>query len=191
MLYAYKGFSILPGSGLSAAIWTIDAARSERTEQTRRDLIVLLALAIPGGMIAALFSVGIGGLVALYLFMRHYPLLLCTWAACVISAVSCLRRSVAYRRRHDPVGGGGAGCSGSGAGRVSGAADSAVAGGKTAEDDGGRLDSALGAVFAVVERQITDLLPIDAMQQIAHRTHVFRSRCESVAGRRAGELVAS
>lgn len=52
--------------------------------------MVLLMLAIPGGMITALFSVGMGELVALYLFIRHYPVLLCTGAACVISAVSCL-----------------------------------------------------------------------------------------------------
>jgi uncharacterized membrane protein YfcA len=41
-------------------------------------------------MITALFSVGVGELVALYLFIRHYPVLLCTGAACVISAASCL-----------------------------------------------------------------------------------------------------
>jgi uncharacterized membrane protein YfcA len=90
VLYAYKGFSILLGSALIAATWTVNAARPERTQLARVDLIVLLLLAIPGGMITALFSVGIGELVALYLFIRHYPVLLCTGAACVISAVSCL-----------------------------------------------------------------------------------------------------
>ncbi|WP_379922476.1 sulfite exporter TauE/SafE family protein [Erythrobacter sp. R86502] len=90
VLMAYKGFSILLGTGLIAATWTFNAARPERCELARHDLIVLLALAIPGGMITALFSVGIGELVALYLFIRHYPVLLCTGAACVISAVSCI-----------------------------------------------------------------------------------------------------
>jgi uncharacterized membrane protein YfcA len=90
VLYAYKGFSILLGSALVAATWTVNAARPERTQLARVDLIVLLLLAIPGGMITALFSVGIGELVALYLFIRHYPVLLCSGAACVISAVSCL-----------------------------------------------------------------------------------------------------
>jgi uncharacterized membrane protein YfcA len=90
VLYAYKGFSILLGSALIAATWTVNAARPERTQLARGDLAVLLALAIPGGMITALFSVGMGELVALYLFIRHYPVLLCTGAACVISAVSCL-----------------------------------------------------------------------------------------------------
>lgn len=90
VLFAYKGFSILLGSALIAATWTFNAARPERERLARIDLIVLLALAIPGGMITALFSVGMGELVALYLFIRHYPVLLCTGAACVISAVCCI-----------------------------------------------------------------------------------------------------
>ncbi|NCP14153.1 MAG: sulfite exporter TauE/SafE family protein [Sphingomonadales bacterium] len=90
VLFAYKGFSILLGTALIAATWTFNAARPERTQLARIDLIVLLALAVPGGMITALFSVGMGELVALYLFIRHYPVLLCTGAACVISAVSCI-----------------------------------------------------------------------------------------------------
>ncbi|MCL9998570.1 MAG: sulfite exporter TauE/SafE family protein [Erythrobacter sp.] len=90
VLYAYKGFSIVLGCALIAATWTVNAARPERTQLARGDLIVLVLLAIPGGMITALFSVGMGEIVALYLFIRHYPVLLCTGAACVISAVSCL-----------------------------------------------------------------------------------------------------
>jgi uncharacterized membrane protein YfcA len=90
VLFAYKGFSILLGTALIAATWTFNAARPERVKLARIDLIVLVALAIPGGMITALFSVGVGELVALYLFIRHYPVLLCTGAACVISAVSCI-----------------------------------------------------------------------------------------------------
>ena len=90
VLYAYKGFSILLGTALIAATWTFNAARPERDRLARIDLIVLALLAIPGGMITALFSVGMGELVALYLFIRHYPVLLCTGAACVISAVSCI-----------------------------------------------------------------------------------------------------
>ena len=90
VLYAYKGFSILLGPALIIATWTFNAARPERVELERIDLVVLAAMAIPGGMITALFSVGMGELVALYLFIRHYPVLLCTGAACVISAASCL-----------------------------------------------------------------------------------------------------
>ena len=90
VLLAYKGFSILLGSALIAATWTVNAARPERDRLAGADLLVLLALAVPGGVLTALFSVGMGELVALYLFIRHYPVLLCTGAACVISAVSCI-----------------------------------------------------------------------------------------------------
>ena len=90
VLYAYKAFSILLGCALIAATWTVNAARPERAALARGDMLVLLALAIPGGVLTALFSVGMGELVALYLFIRHYPVLLCTGAACVISAASCL-----------------------------------------------------------------------------------------------------
>jgi uncharacterized membrane protein YfcA len=90
VLLAYKGFSILLGTALILATWTVNAKRPERDRLARIDLVVLLALAIPGGILTALFSVGMGELVALYLFIRHYPVLLCTGAACVISAASCL-----------------------------------------------------------------------------------------------------
>lgn len=90
VLIAYKLFSILLGSGLVIATWTVNRSRPERHRLERVDMAVLLLLAIPGGFLTALFSVGIGELVALYLFTRHYPVLLCTGTACVISAVSVL-----------------------------------------------------------------------------------------------------
>lgn len=90
VLIGYKLFSILLGSALVVATWTVNRNRPERTRLEPVDMAILLALAIPGGFITALFSVGIGELVALYLFTRHYPVLLCTGAACVISAISVL-----------------------------------------------------------------------------------------------------
>jgi len=56
----------------------------------RADYVALALLAAVGGFVTALFSVGIGELVALYLFIRHYPLVLCTGAAVVISAIVVL-----------------------------------------------------------------------------------------------------
>ncbi|MFZ1743253.1 MAG: sulfite exporter TauE/SafE family protein [Pontixanthobacter sp.] len=94
VLLGYKGFSILLGLALITATWTVNLKRPERWRLERFDLAVLLLLAIPGGAITALFSVGIGELVALYLFMRHYPVLLCTGAACVISSVSVIAGSI-------------------------------------------------------------------------------------------------
>ena len=94
VLMAYKAFSILLGLSLIATTWTVNRERAENTRLAKSDLAVLLLLAIPGGAITALFSVGIGELVALYLFIRHYPVLLCTGAACLISSVSVIAGSV-------------------------------------------------------------------------------------------------
>ena len=94
VLLAYKGFSILLGSALILATWTVNARRQERDRLARADLFVLVAIGFVGGPITALFSVGVGELVALYLFIRHYPVLLCTGAACVISAISVIAGAV-------------------------------------------------------------------------------------------------
>ena len=90
VLVGYKTFSIFLGAALIVATWTINREASERTELSRIDLAVLMLIAVPGGAITALFSVGIGELVAFYLFLRHYPMVLCVGTACVISAVSCI-----------------------------------------------------------------------------------------------------
>ena len=90
VLMGYKGFSIFLGLALIAATWTVNLQRAEKERLERKDLLVLLFLAIPGGVLTALFSVGVGELVALYLFIRHYPVLLCTGAACLISSVSVI-----------------------------------------------------------------------------------------------------
>ena len=90
VLLGYKTFSILLGIALIVATWTINRAAAERDSLARVDLAVLALIAIPGGAITALFSVGIGELVAFYLFLRHYPMVLCVGTACVISAVSCI-----------------------------------------------------------------------------------------------------
>lgn len=90
VLLGYKSFSILLGLALIAATWTINLDVPERQELAPVDLAVLALIAIPGGAITALFSVGIGELVAFYLFLRHYPVLLCVGTACVISSASVI-----------------------------------------------------------------------------------------------------
>ncbi|MDP4574274.1 sulfite exporter TauE/SafE family protein [Qipengyuania sp. G39] len=90
VLLGYKTFSILLGIALIVATWTVNLAVAERDRLARVDLAMLALIAIPGGAITALFSVGIGELVAFYLFLRHYPMVLCVGTACVISAVSCI-----------------------------------------------------------------------------------------------------
>lgn len=90
VLMGYKAFSVLLGIALVTSTWTVNLARPEKSKLERIDLIVLLLIALPGGALTALFSVGIGELVALYLFIRHYPVLLCTGAACLISSISVI-----------------------------------------------------------------------------------------------------
>lgn len=94
ILLGYKIFSIFLGLALIITTWTINHNRPERGRLEKVDIAILMLIAIPGGALNALFSVGIGELVALYLFIRHYPVLLCTGTACVISSVSALVGSV-------------------------------------------------------------------------------------------------
>ena len=90
VLLGYKSFSILLGIALITATWTINRNTTERSELAPVDLAVLALIAIPGGAITALFSVGIGELIAFYLFLRHYPVLLCVGTACIISSASVI-----------------------------------------------------------------------------------------------------
>ncbi|WFL76177.1 sulfite exporter TauE/SafE family protein [Altererythrobacter arenosus] len=94
VLMGYKAFSIVLGVALIVSTWTVNLARPEKGRLERFDLVALLLIAVPGGILTALFSVGIGELVALYLFIRHYPVLLCTGAACLISSVSVILGSI-------------------------------------------------------------------------------------------------
>lgn len=94
VLMGYKGFSIVLGLALIGATWTINRDLPERTKLAPVDAAILMLIAIPGGAITALFSVGIGELVAFYLFLRHYPILLSVGTACVISSVSMIAGSI-------------------------------------------------------------------------------------------------
>lgn len=93
VLLGYKAFSIVLGLALILATWTINRKLPERTQLAPVDLVVLMLIAVPGGAITALFSVGIGELVAFYLFLRHYPILLSVGTACVISSISMIAGS--------------------------------------------------------------------------------------------------
>ncbi len=90
VLLAYKGFSIVLGIALIIATWTVNRDAPERAALTRFDAIVLAVLAVPGGFITAMFSVGIGELVAFYLFLRHFPMVLAVGTACIISSISMI-----------------------------------------------------------------------------------------------------
>ena len=102
ILLGYKIFSIFLGLALIITTWTINSSRPERARLEKVDIAILLLIAIPGGALTALFSVGIGELVALYLFIRHYPVLLCTGTACVISSASALVGSI-WHMQNDTI----------------------------------------------------------------------------------------
>ncbi len=90
VLLGFKAFSILLGAAVIVTTWTVNRTRPPRDHVVAIDWMMLAALGLVGGFVTALFSVGVGELVALYLFIRHYPVVLCTGAAVVISAVSVL-----------------------------------------------------------------------------------------------------
>ncbi|MEM6474637.1 MAG: sulfite exporter TauE/SafE family protein [Pseudomonadota bacterium] len=90
VLLAYKVFSIVLGTALIVATWTVNRDASERRRLETVDYVALAVLSVPGGFITALFSVGIGELVALYLFLRHFPMVLAVGTACVISSLSMI-----------------------------------------------------------------------------------------------------
>ena len=90
VLVAFKVFSITLGVALIATTWTINHTRAEQTQLQRLDLLALIALSMIGGFVTALFSVGIGELVALYLFIRNYPLVTSTGSAVIVSSLSML-----------------------------------------------------------------------------------------------------
>lgn len=87
VLVGFKLFSILLGSALVLTTWTVNRTLPERTRLARLDVWVLAGLAALGGFVTALFSVGVGEFIALYLFIRHYPLNTCTATAVIISAL--------------------------------------------------------------------------------------------------------
>lgn len=93
MLFAFKGFSILLGCLLLFTTLSNKKGRALRRKLEPVDMLALAIIAIPAGFANAIFSIGIGELVALWLFMRQYPVLLSAGAACVISAISAIAGS--------------------------------------------------------------------------------------------------
>lgn len=88
VLFAFKGFSIVLGVILLASL--LAPARPDRTAVAPVDLVACLAIGLVGGPVTALFSVGVGEFLALYLFIRGYGLSVCAGAAVVVSALTVL-----------------------------------------------------------------------------------------------------
>lgn len=90
VLYAFKTVSI--GLGLTVLVTTL-MAHGKLRDRNRPETIDYLAiglLSLSGGVATAFFSVGTGELVALYLFVRQFPLVTTAAIAVMASAVNVI-----------------------------------------------------------------------------------------------------
>lgn len=91
----FKVFSLLLGITLLTFAWLQrrNAAKDRKIWVSRTELWVLLALGVIGGFVTALFSVGIGEFLAIYLILRRFPtkvaIAVAVWVSvvCVICGV--------------------------------------------------------------------------------------------------------
>lgn len=90
VLFWFKGLSIGLGLALLISVWLGAGQQAERQQLASLDKVVLLFLGALGGYATALFSVGVGELVALWLFIRNYPLVTCAATAVIVTALTVL-----------------------------------------------------------------------------------------------------
>ncbi|MBB3169586.1 sulfite exporter TauE/SafE family protein [Simiduia aestuariiviva] len=102
VLFWFKSLSICLGCALLMSVWRDNPNKRPRYSLAQIDLLVLAALGVIGGFATALFSVGVGELVALYLFIRNYPLVTCAATAVIITAITVLTGLV-YHLLHTDI----------------------------------------------------------------------------------------
>jgi len=90
VLFWFKALSI--GLGLTLLVTTLTDKNTlrERHKAAPVDITALILLGAVGGAATAFFSVGVGELVALYLFIRGFPLVTSAAIAVIVTAVSVL-----------------------------------------------------------------------------------------------------
>ena len=86
----FKAFSIVLGLTLLAQLLFSQKKADRQTQLTATDLWALAVIGLVGGVATAMFSVGVGELMALYLFLRRYPLEVCVPPAVIVSALSVI-----------------------------------------------------------------------------------------------------
>lgn len=89
-LVLFKGFSVALGCAVLVQTLGRRGAKPGRTRLESTDWLALLPIGIAGGAATALFSVGVGELLALYLFLRRFPLAVCVAPAVICSALSVM-----------------------------------------------------------------------------------------------------
>ena len=90
LLTYFKIFSLILGVSLLVFTWAYKRVRATRTRPTRVDHFALLGIGLVGGFITALFSVGVGELLAVYLIWRQYPTVVAVAIAVVVSAITVI-----------------------------------------------------------------------------------------------------
>ncbi len=90
VLIYFKGFSIALGAALLVSAVFFHAKATKRQELAPLDAAVLVVLAVVGGAITAVFSIGVGEFVALYLLVRGYPMRAVIASAVMISAITVI-----------------------------------------------------------------------------------------------------
>lgn len=88
--FLFKLFSIALGLALLLQVLIGRQSSGERQSFSAKDIITLGLIGGAGGAATALFSVGVGELMALYLFLRRFPLDVCIASAVIVSALTVL-----------------------------------------------------------------------------------------------------
>lgn len=86
----FKAFSITLGLTLLAQLLFSTKREDRAAELAPADLWALGGIGLVGGAATAMFSVGVGELMALYLFLRRFPLEVCVPPAVIVSALSVI-----------------------------------------------------------------------------------------------------
>ncbi|MEE2526839.1 sulfite exporter TauE/SafE family protein [Hyphobacterium sp. HN65] len=84
----FKIFSIGLGTALLLQLFLSRGNHRARVRFEQADYLALATIGLAGGVATALFSVGVGELMALYLFLRRFPLELTVASAVIVSAIS-------------------------------------------------------------------------------------------------------
>ena len=101
LLTLFKSFSIVLGVALLASLFRKRERGPRHTGLMRPDRYALFGLGALGGVATALFSVGVGEFVALYLLIRGYSLNVSVASAVMITAITVIAAAPASIVLHD------------------------------------------------------------------------------------------
>ena len=85
--YSFSWFSLILGTSIIAVVLWVKPQR-ERSRILLVDWIVFALIGVLGGVITAWLSVGVGELLAIYLILRRFDVIMAVAAAVVVSAIT-------------------------------------------------------------------------------------------------------